>query len=160
MSVFKSQFSRALTVIASDNAIIPYPNVTKSGLNTSLIENTLVDSTGFFLDNNVTRGDVVYNTTNGSAATVTQVVGQTVIYLNADIFSVEGSSYIIYQASSQNTNGNPGCNLYVGGAGGLTVTTIGGDIVTFVEVQKGTVLPVQVIKLWGSSSATDVVALW
>jgi len=162
MSVFKSQFSRALTVIKSDDAIIPYPNVAKQGTNTDVgSEQSLVDTSGFFLDKNIAVGDVVYNNTNGLAATVTDVYSQTILYLNADIFLSEDQSYVIYQASSKNTNGNPGCNLYVGGTGDLTVTTIGGDVLTFLAVQAGTVLPVQVIQLWDSSTtATDVVALW
>jgi hypothetical protein len=161
MSVFKSQFSRALSVIRTDNAIIPYPNVAKQGTNTDVgSEQSLVDSSGFFLDKNIAVGDVVYNNTNGSAATVTDVYSQTILYLNADIFLTEDQSYVIYQASSKNTNGNPGCNLYVGSVGSLTVTTIGGDIVTFQEVPAGTILPVQVIKAWEASSASNVVALW
>ena len=44
MSVFKSQFSRALAVIKSDNANIPFPAEVKSGANTSAVTNQLVDS--------------------------------------------------------------------------------------------------------------------
>lgn len=161
MSVFKSQFSRALEVIKSDNANVPFPAEIKSATNTSAVTDQLVDSTGDFVNLNVKTGDIVYNTTDGLAATVLSVTSATVIVLNADIFAASGKAYIIYQASSQTTIGNQGCNLYIGGAGNVKVTTIGGDIVTFTAPTVGQVLPVQVIKLHATgTSATLIDALW
>jgi hypothetical protein len=84
-----------------------------------------------------------------------------VIVLNADIFAAAEKVYTIYQASPQTTIGNTGCNLYIGGAGNVKVTTIGGDIITFTAVPVGSVLPVQVIKLHSTgTTATLVNALW
>lgn len=163
MSVFKTTFSRALTVIPTDNANVPYPALISSGTNTSAVANQLVNTTGNFINLNVKTGDIVYNTTDGSAATVVSVTSATVIVLNADIFAASGKVYTIYQASPQTSNGNPGCFLYVGGAGNVRVTTIGQDIVTFTAVPVGTVLPVQVVKIHGSGSgttATLINALW
>jgi hypothetical protein len=161
MSVFKSQFSRALEVIKSDNANVPFPAEIKSATNTSAVTDQLVDSTGDFINLNVKTGDIVYNTTDGLAATVLSVTSATVIVLNADIFAASGKAYTIYQASSQTTIGNQGCNLYIGGAGNVKVTTIGGDIVTFTAPTVGQVLPVQVIKLHATgTSATLIDALW
>jgi hypothetical protein len=161
MSVFKSQFSRALEVIKSDNANVPFPAEIKSATNTSAVTDQLVDSTGDFVNLNVKTGDIVYNTTDGLAATVLSVTSATVIVLNADIFAASGKAYTIYQASSQTTIGNQGCNLYIGGAGNVKVTTIGGDIVTFTAPTVGQVLPVQVIKLHATgTSATLIDALW
>lgn len=161
MSVFKSQFSRALAVIKSDNANIPFPAEVKSGANTSAVTNQLVDSAGDFINAGVKTGDIVYNTTDGLAATVVSVTSATVIVLNADIFAASAKAYIIYQASPQTTIGNQGCNLYIGGAGNVKVTTIGGDIVTFTAPTVGQVLPVQVIKLHSEvTSATLINALW
>jgi hypothetical protein len=161
MSVFKSQFSRALEVIKSDNANVPYPAVSSSGTNTSVIEASLVDSAATFVTNNVATGDIVYNTTDGTAATVLVVVSETTLLLNADIFTAEEKAYTVYTASPQTSNGNPGCNLYIGGAGNVKVTTIGGDIVTFNAVIVGSVLPVQVIKLHATgTTATLINALW
>jgi hypothetical protein len=161
MSVFKSQFSRALEVIRSDNADIPFPNEIKSGTNTSAVTNQLVDSTGNFINLNVKTGDIVYNITDQTAATVVSVTSATVIVLNANIFAATAKSYIIYEASSQSTIGNRGCNLYIGGAGNVRVTTIGGDIVTFTATPVGQVLPVQVIKVHlAGTSATLIDALW
>jgi hypothetical protein len=109
----------------------------------------------------VATGDIVYNTTDGTAATVLVVVSQTTLLLNADIFTGTSKAYVVYTASAQTSNGNPGCNLYIGGAGNVRVTTIGGDIVTFSAVIVGSVLPVQVIKLHSTgTSATLIDALW
>jgi hypothetical protein len=160
MSVFKSQFSRALSVIKSDNANIPYPAVAVSGTNTSTAASQLIDSGATFVTKKIAAGDIVYNTTDGSAATVVSVTNQTTIVLNASIFAATAKDYVIYQASSQTTIGNYGCFLYVGGGGTVVVTTIGGDVVTFSGVPAGTVLPVQVIKLASATSATLINALW
>ena len=56
---------------------------------------------------------------------------------------------------------NNGCVLYVGGAGDLTVDTVGGYAVTFVAVPAGSFIPVQVTRVYASgTSATSIVALW
>jgi hypothetical protein len=56
---------------------------------------------------------------------------------------------------------NNGCVLYVGGAGNLKVETVGGDEVTFVGINTGTFLPVQVVKVFATgTSATNILALW
>ncbi len=55
----------------------------------------------------------------------------------------------------------PARGLYVGGAGDVAVTTVGGDVVTFVGVLAGTVLPVYVTKVMATNtSATSIVRLW
>lgn len=161
MSVFKSQFSRALRVITSDDANVPFPATVKSGTNTSAVANELVDTAGDFVNAGVKTGDIVYNITDGTAATVVSVTSATVIVLNADIFLDTAKEYTIYQASPQTTIGNTGCNVYVGGAGNVKVTTIGGDEITFNAVPVGTVLPVQVIKIHKTGTAATLInALW
>lgn len=160
MSIFKSQFSRALEVIKSNDTNVPYPAPVKSGTNTGVAIDQLVDTAGNFINAGVKTGDIVYNTTDGNAATVVSVTSATVIVLNNTIFGSAGSEYTIYQASSQTTIGNAGCTLYVGSSGGVTVTTIGQDVVTFPYVPIGTILPVQVIKVWESSTASPILALW
>jgi len=160
MSVFKSTFSRALPVIKSDNANIPYPSPAQTGTNTSTAASQLIDTAATFVTNNINPGDIVYNTTDSTAATVVSVTNETTLVLNANIFAATAKDYVVYQASPQTTIGNAGCYLYVGGTGTLVVTTIGGDILTFTAVPAGTVLPVQVIKLASASSATSVNALW
>lgn len=160
MSLFKTTFSRALPVIKSDNANIPYPTVIESGTNTSTAASQLIDTAGTFVTFNVKPGDIVYNITDSTAATVIGVTNETTLVLNANIFAATAKAYTIYQASPQTGMGNPGCYLYVGGTGTLVVTTIGNDVLTFSGVPAGTVLPVQVIKLASASTATLVNALW
>ncbi|MEX1383648.1 hypothetical protein [Lutibacter sp.] len=56
---------------------------------------------------------------------------------------------------------NDGCVLYVGIGGDLTVTTTGQDVVTFVNIQDGTFIPVQVLKVLSTgTTATGIIALW
>lgn len=163
MSVFKTTFTRALAVIPSDNANVPYPASSSTGTNTSVSAGALVDSAAKFVTNNVATGDIVYNTTDGTAATVIQVVSETSLIISANIFTATSKAYVVYNASSQTSNGNPGCFLYVGGAGNVKVTTVGQDVVTFTAVPVGTVLPVQVVKVHSAASgttATLINALW
>jgi hypothetical protein len=156
MSVFKTTFSRALKVIPSNDANIPYPNLIREGLTTDTEVNKLIDSDGEFITNNVQPGDIVYNISTSSAATVIRVISQGSLELNADIIS-EGDVYALYNASSQTSNGNPGCFLYINELDSYEVVTIGGDIIMFDGVNAGTFLPVQVIKL---ISGKDCIALW
>jgi len=163
MSVFKTTFSRSLSVIPSNNSNVPFPAVVTSGTNTSAVTNQLVNTSGDFINANVKTGDIVYNTTDSTTATVVSVTSATVIVLNIDIFAASGKAYTIYQASPQTGSGNQGCFLYVGGAGNVRVTTIGQDIITFSGVPAGTVLPIQVIKVFSVGSgttATLINALW
>jgi len=56
---------------------------------------------------------------------------------------------------------NNGCVLYVGGAGNLTVDTVGGDTVTFTGILGGSFIPVQVTRVYATgTTATSIVALW
>ena len=160
MSVFKSQFSRALRVIPSDNAVVPSPYLIHTGANSGVQTNKLITITGDFVTDNVKTGDVVYNISGATAATVVSVDSQTQLTLNANIFTTGGQTFRIYQQSPQTGSGNTGCFLYVGGAGNVTVTTIGGDDVTFNAVPIGTILNVQVLAVKSSTTATLINALW
>lgn len=54
-----------------------------------------------------------------------------------------------------------GCVLFVGTGGILRVLTAGGDDIIFRNVPNGTFIPVQVIRVFASTTnATDIVALW
>lgn len=157
MAYQKLQVSRALQVIKSDNASIPYPSVVETGTNSTIVVGALEDLSATFVTNNVQVGDVVYNTTTGTAATVTRILDNTRLFLNADIFLAAGDAYIIY---TQNIKAE-GCVLYVGTGGNLHVLTHGGDDVVFANVVGGTFLPVQVIKVFASgTAASNIVALW
>ena len=161
MSVFKTTFSRALAVYKSNDANIPYPTVIKSGTNTTVTAFKLIDSTGAFITKNIKTGDIVYSYADELAATVVSVDSQTQLTLNADIFTETSKPYDLYAMSSQTSMGNPGCYLYCGELGNISVVTIGGDIVTFYAVPAGTTLPIQVLTLRATgTTATNIVALW
>jgi hypothetical protein len=161
MSVFKTTFSRALRTHKSDDANIPYPTLIETGTNTTATAFKLIDSAGLFITNNIQTGDIVHNDTDETAATVVSVDSETQLTLNANIFTATAKLYAVYQSSPQTGLGNPGCFLYVGGAGNVSVVTIGNDIATFFAVPAGTTLPIQVLKLRSTStSATNIVALW
>jgi hypothetical protein len=161
MSVFKTTFSRALRAHPSDNADIAFPNQIAGGTNTTATSFKLINSAALYITKNVKTGDVVHNDTAGTAATVVSVESETELTLNANIFTTTGQVYAIYAMSPQTSMGNPGCFLYVGGTGTVSVVTLGGDILTFAGVPAGTTLPIQVIKLRATgTTATLVNALW
>ena len=163
MPNLKLQVSRALKVIPSVNTNIPMPNVIVTSTATTTTANKLVDSTKNFSDNgvsplNIQVGDIIYNTTSSTAATVTNVDSATQLSLNADIM-VSTNAYTLYSGTNTTGSGEP-CVLYVGVGGNLNVTTAGGDVVNFVGIGAGTFLPVQVIKVNSVVTATDIIALW
>jgi len=161
MSVFKTTFTRSLRAHPSDNANIAYPNVIEVGTSTSVVASKLVDSTALFITNNVQTGDIVHNDTLGTVATVVTVDSETQLTLNADIFTATAQVFNVYAMSPQTSMGNPGCFLYVGGTGNVSVITIGGDQITFNGVPAGTTLPIQVLKLRATgTTATLINALW
>jgi hypothetical protein len=56
---------------------------------------------------------------------------------------------------------NEGCVLYVGTGGILRVLTAGGDDITFQGVPNGTFIPVQVVRVFATTTtALNIVALW
>ena len=56
---------------------------------------------------------------------------------------------------------NLGNVLYVGTGGDLVVTTASGDKVTFVNIQGGSFLPIQVVRVWNTgTTAANIIALW
>jgi hypothetical protein len=161
MSVFKTTFSRALRAHPSDNADIAYPAQIAGGSNTTATAFKLINSAALYVTKNVKTGDVVHNDTAGTAATVVSVDSETELTLNANIFTSTGQVYAVYAMSSQTSMGNPGCFLYVGGTGNVSVVTIGGDIIVFNGVPAGTTLPIQVVKLRSTgTTATLINALW
>lgn len=161
MANVRIQPSRALTVIKSDNADIPYPAIARSGITTGAGANQLIDAGANFPALQIYPGNIVYNTTTGAAATIINVspATPTILTLNANIFGA-GANYIIYQSSPMAGGQNTGCVLYVGTGGDVKVTTAGNDVVTFVGVQNGSFLPVQVVKVWNTGASANILALW
>ena len=163
MPNLKLQVSRALNVIKSNATNIPMPSLITSSVTTSTVTDKLVDSTNNFSSSgvnplNIQIGDTVYNTSSGTAATVTNVDSATQLSLNLDIM-VSGDSYILYSGTNMAGSIEP-CVLYVGVGGTLNVTTAGGDVVNLVGIASGTFLPVQVIRVNSVVTATDIIALW
>jgi len=161
MSLFKTTFSRALRAHPSDNADIAYPTPIETGTSTTATASKLIDSTATFITNNVREGDVVHNDTSSTAATVVSVDSETQLTLNANIFTATTQAFVVYAMSPQTSMGNPGCFLYIGGTGNVSVITIGGDQLIFNGVPAGTTLPIQVRRLRATgTTATLVNALW
>lgn len=63
---------------------------------------------------------------------------------------------------SVNTEASKSGNvLYVGTNGNIKVMTVGGDEVTFVNIQGGSFIPVQVLKVFATgTTASNILALW
>jgi hypothetical protein len=96
----------------------------------------------------------VYNTTDGSVATVTAVDDENTLTLSADIMPT-AKDYVIY------SDANTGCVLYSGSGGDVKVLTAGNDEVTFTGVAAGAFIPVQVKRVFATPTPpTDIVALW
>jgi len=84
----------------------------------------------------------------------------TAAYLSADATvsahrasAITTSDITIYQ--------QPTRALYIGGAGNITVDMAdGGSSVQFVGVQGGTILPIQVTRIYAATTATSIVALY
>lgn len=55
---------------------------------------------------------------------------------------------------------SPARSLYVGGAGNVTVVTVGGQVITFTAVPAGSILPIQVSRVNATSTtATNIISL-
>tara|TARA_R100001440_G_scaffold68665_1_gene90271 strand:- start:257 stop:739 length:483 start_codon:yes stop_codon:yes gene_type:complete len=154
------QVSRALKVHATTTGIdIPDPDFAGiTGANATSTTNKLtVSAADTFTASTVQTGFIVENVSSGNYARVTAIDSGTQLSLSGDIFSTAGETFQIYSQSTR------GCILYIGGTGDLKVITAGGDEVTYKEVQKGTFLPIQVIRivtLSGSGLASDFIAHW
>lgn len=174
MPTQKLQPSRALSVIKSDNANVPTPNLLASGTSTSIVTDQLIDTNANFIVSSASQasssinnvqyavnvGDVVYLPNAGQAATIIEVIDATTLLLNVNL-GLGINDYKIYQQGPQTGLGNQGAVLYVGNAGDITVTTSGNDIVVFANVQAGTFIPVNVIKVWSNvTNASSILALW
>ncbi len=160
MAYQRLQVTRALPVYATTTGInIPDPDFAGiKGTNaTSLANKLTVAAADTFTANTVQTGYIVENSSTGAYARVMAIDSGTQLSLSGNIFSTAGDAYQIYSQSTR------GCILYVGGTGDLKVVTAAGDEITYKAVQKGTFLPIQVIRivtLSGSGLAADFIAHW
>ena len=179
----------AQRVIASDSIPIPYPNLPQiTGQTTATTANKLVDVGADF--SNVVVGDIVYNDTDLTVATVTEVETSTILVLSADIMT-SGETYTVFQGGpifEKRIDSSQGCLLYIGsgttivqdiqatspadpGVGtqdkryvDVAVKVVQGNTVVFKNFKVGNYLPIQVTKLMSTGTSADVrqncVAIW
>ena len=157
MAYQKLQAGRALAVIPSDTVDIPnIAAVTTTGTSTSEATLKLIDDDGDFIVKEVKVNDIVY--AGDVAAIVTAIDNATTLSVSVTV--PISTAYTIY---SQKNNPQNGCVLYVGGAGNLSVTTVGGDTVQFTGLAAGQFIPVQVLRVnltVGTPAASSIIALW
>ena len=178
-----------LDVIASDTIPIPSPDLPKiSGTTTASTTNKLVDVGADF--STVSVGDIVYNTTDNTIATVTEVETSTILVISANIFT-SSENYIIFLGGpngSKRSNGSEGCLLYVAnnvqifqdiqptdpvtpGIGtpdpryvNVRVKSVAGNDVVFKNFKVGNYLPIQITQLYATQSSntilTNCLAIW
>jgi len=164
-----------LQVVGSDSIPIPAADLpVLSGTTTAATANKLVDVGADF--SNVSVGDIIYNTTDSSVATVTAIDTSTILSVSEDIFT-SPENYTIFLGGpngSSRIKSSEGCLLYVGSSEAtmtaassyvnVTVKTVSGSDVTFSNFPVGEYLPVQVIQLYktGTSAAAEnnCVAIW
>jgi len=155
----------AVEAYPSDFANIPFPQICVQGKSDSISPNALIATDNNFVTSRVKEGDIVYNVTEGTSATVVEVVDKFTLKLNADIFQLVGGTedYIVYSASPMDNlqDANNGCVLYVGKSGDLKVVPLGQNTpIIFKNVPVG-FFPVQVIAITAKdTNADDIIALW
>ena len=158
MAYQRLQVTRALKVHKTTTDIdIPDPDFAGiSGTSaTSGTSKLTVAAANTFTADTVQTGFIVENVSTGTYARVTAIDSGTQLSLSNNIFTAAGDTYQIYSQSTR------GCILYVGGTGNLKVITAAGDEVTYVDIQKGTFLPIQVIRIVTSgTTAADFIAHW
>jgi hypothetical protein len=165
----------ALEIIASDTLPIPSPDVPViSGTTTAATTDKLVDVGADFSE--VEVGDIVYNTTDNTSATVVAIDSSTILEVSADIFT-SPEAYTIFLGGpngSSRINSSDGCLLYVGSSEAsqtvansyvnVKVQTVSGNDITFTGFPVGNYLPIQIMKLYttGTTAATanNCIAIW
>jgi len=165
----------ALEVISSDTLPIPDPDVPViSGTTTAATTDKLVDVGADFSE--VEVGDIVYNTTDNTSATVVAIDSSTILEVSADIFT-SPEAYTIFLGGpngSSRINSSDGCLLYVGSSEAsqtvansyvnVKVQTVSGNDITFTGFPVGNYLPIQIMKLYttGTTAATanNCIAIW
>ena len=156
MAYQKLQAGKAWAVNPSDNTNIPDTSlVGPTGTSTSGSATKLIDSAATFKTAGVKKGMIIVNTSDSTQTTVASIDSETELFVDDNIFAVSGKNYAIY-GGVQN-----GAVLYVGTAGNLRVLTAAGDDVIFVNINTGAFIPVQVIKVFATSTTASIIlALW
>ncbi len=105
--------------------------------------------------NALNQDDKVAVSTACAKITINRVVDGTTLGVDQNIFAVTAKNYAIYGGTQE------GAVLYIGSAGNIRVTTVAGDDVIFQGINTGTFFPVNVMKVWNTSTtASQIIALW
>lgn len=101
-------------------------------------------------------GAIVYNTDGSIAYTITSVVSDTELAISPATAAGATDAFQIYNEATD------AAVLYSGGAAqNIKLTMASNTVDTFKGVPTGAYLPLQVKRVWGTSSApTDIIALW
>lgn len=81
--------------------ILCNPTILQSGVNTMASTGFLEDSNATFITNGVSAGDIVSNITTQTTATVINVVSETVLLLDSDIFTSVADNYIVLSKATK-----------------------------------------------------------
>lgn len=151
------QGSVALQILPSDTIDIPnYSEKIIESTVTSVSADELVDSNADFISSGIEVGYIVYNLTQGTIATVTQVDDANTLSLSADIFDTVSDAFAVFES-----NPNDGALIYVGTGGDVRVQLLGGGDVLLKNVNSGQFLPLKVTRVFATNTtATDLVAIW
>jgi len=158
MAYQKLQATSAWQVVPSDYTNIPqiFLNGGTGTVSSSTATSLTVTGANFF-ELGVKTGMIVVNVTTGVQATVAGVNQST----NTDTLPLSGGTFAAGNTYQIDGGDNNGCVLYIGTGGDVRVTTAGGHDVTFTNLASGSFLPVQVVKVWSTSTlGSDIIALW
>lgn len=157
MSSQKLQGSRALRVVPSDTIGIPdiATEAISASTATATTANKLVDSTQTFTETAVVGG-IIYNTTDGTIATVSSIDSDTTLSISADIMA-NTEAYRMFSSATKD------CVLYVGVAGNLSVnmTEDATDTAVIFTAAPAGYHPIHVDRVNATgTAATDILAIW
>lgn len=144
----------------TDGLILNPSAAAASGTTTAVSFAALIDENASFVDSGYAAmfqdGDYAVNLETGQSALIDGVANNAEIALLSDIFTAVGQSYAIIGASEKTS----ACVLYIGTGGDVSVRTASGDNVVFRNIISGSFLPVNVIRVFDDSTASDFVAIW
>lgn len=81
------------------NRVLCYPTILASGTNSTVVLNSLVDTSAQFTSLGIVPGDIVVNVTTGLTATVTAVASSISLNLSSNIFLSTGNRYAVIDIS-------------------------------------------------------------
>jgi hypothetical protein len=152
------QASAGLAIlVTSDDYDIPFHSVAAQGTSSAGAFFNLKADGMDFVALGVKQGMTIWNLDTAQAAIVIRV-GIDDLGLTESIFLTGGERYQVFSEK------NPGCLIWAGNRdpGSITVTTQGGDKVTFRNLSKGMMLPVRIARIWTTDTdiTESLVALW